>query len=159
VNIRAWRITKAKHAATAFSGGGAKAYGGRWSSPGIAVVYTAGSASLAMLEILVHLQSQELMKRYVSFEVTFDESIMTSVDSAGLPRSWHKSPVPFAVQAVGDAWAAERRSAVLRVPSVIVPSECNYLLNPAHSDFSRIKIGPKQPLRFDPRLIKKSAPA
>jgi RES domain-containing protein len=158
VTIHAWRIVKTKHAATAFSGDGAKQYGGRWNNPGDAVIYIAGSASLAMLEMLAHLGSQELIKRYVLFEVVFDDALMTAVDPAALPRTWRKSPPPAAVQQIGSDWIAGGRSAVLRVPSVIVPTEWNYLLNPSHPDFAKIAIGPRPPVQFDPRLIKKSAP-
>jgi len=156
--IHAWRITKAKHAATAFTGGGAKAFGGRWNSSGTAIVYTAGSASLAILEMLVHLQAQELMRRYVIFEVSFDETLMVTLDPATLPKAWRRSPSSTAVQQVGDDWVTEGSSAVLRLPSVIVPSEWNYLLNPVHPDFAKITIGPKQPIKFDPRMVKMLTP-
>jgi len=158
VTIRAWRITKSKHAAIAFSGSGAKTFGGRWNNPGTAIVYTAGSASLAILEMLVHLQAAELLKRYVIFQVTFDESLVSEMNAAKLPRTWRRSPPPAAVQQIGDAWVAAKRSTVLRVPSVIVPSERNYLLNPAHPDFAKIAWGPKTAIRFDPRLIKATGP-
>lgn len=159
MTIHAWRIVKTKHASTAFSGDGANKYGARWSSPGAAVVYVAGSTSLAMLERLVHLQSsKELLNHYVLFEVTFDEALLTVADPPALPKTWRKSPAEAAVQQVGDAWVANAASAILRVPSVIVPSEWNYLLNPAHPDFKQITIGPKQRVRFDPRLIKPAAP-
>lgn len=154
MTVRAWRITKAKHATTAFTGGGAKSYGGRWNSPGIAIVYTAGSASLAILEMLVHLQAHDLMRRYVIFELSFDRKLVKTVAAAALPKAWRRSPPPPTVQQVGDDWAAAASSAVLRLPSVIVPTEWNYLLNPAHPDFAKIAIGPKQPIKFDPRLIK-----
>lgn len=156
--IRAWRITKAKHAATAFTGHGAKSYGGRWNSPGTAVVYVAGSESLAILEMLVHLQAQDLMRRYVIFQVSFDDALMASVDPTTLPKSWRKSPSLASVQQIGDDWIAGGTSAVLRLPSAIVPSEWNYLLNPAHPDFAQITIAPKQPITFDPRLIKSPTP-
>ena len=154
MTLRAWRITKAKHAATAFSGGAAKTFGGRWNSPGTAIVYTAGSVSLAILEMLVHLQAPDLMKRYVVFEVAFDASLVTAIDPATLPKPWRRSPAPRTAQQVGDTWAATGHSAVLQLPSVIVPSEWNYLLNPAHPDFAKITMGPKKPIRIDPRLIK-----
>ncbi len=157
MTVSAWRIVKAKHAATAFSGEGARRAGGRWNSPGTAVVYTSGSASLAMLEMLVHLQSGKLLKRYVLFEVQFDDSLVEVVDVKALPRTWRKSPPPLAAQRVGDLWVAGGSSAVLSVPSAIVPEEWNYLLNPAHADFSMIVIGPKLATRFDPRLMKGSA--
>jgi RES domain-containing protein len=158
MTVRAWRITKAKHAAMAFSGSGAKAFGGRWNSPGIPAVYCAASTSLAILEMLVHLEASELMRRYVSFEVTFDESLVTAIDIAALPKNWRKSPIPTSVQAVGDQWLADAPSAILQVPSAIVPNEWNYLLNPAHPDFAKIALGPKHPLNFDPRLLKLSKP-
>lgn len=156
--IRAWRIIKAKHAVSAFSGSGAKIHGGRWNSPGIAAVYTASSISLAMLEILVHLQAQELMARYVVFEVSFDEKLMTVIDPAALPKAWRRSPAQVSVQQCGDQWIGSGRSAVLRLPSAIVPNEWNYLLNPAHTDFAKIVIGSKQQIKFDPRLIKTLIP-
>lgn len=152
--IRAWRITKAKHAATAFTGGGAKAFGGRWNSPGTSIIYTAGSASLAILEMLVHLQTRELMRRYVIFEVTFHQSLMTRIHEDALPKPWRRSPAAASVQQVGNNWIAVGSSAVLEVPSALVPTECNYLLNPAHRDFAKITIGPRQPIKFDRRLVK-----
>jgi RES domain-containing protein len=141
------------YAAKAFTGEGARIAGGRWNSPGMAVVYTASSASLAILEMLVHLQSQELLKRYVLVEVTFAEALVTVVEPRSLGKTWRKSPPPAAAQRVGDDWLAGTGSAVLRVPSVIVPAEYNYLLNPAHPDFGKITVGPKQPVQLDPRLI------
>jgi RES domain-containing protein len=157
MTIHAWRIVKAKHALAAFTGDSAKKYGGRWNSPGVALVYTAGSASLAILEMLVHLQSRELLNRYVLFEISFDEALMTAVHRGALPRTWRKSPPAAVVQRVGDAWVTRAESCVLRVPSSVVPTEWNYLLNPAHADFAKITIGPKAPVRFDPRLIKTPA--
>lgn len=155
--IHAWRITKARHAAAAFTGGGAKTYGGRWNSPGTAVVYTTGSISLAILEMLVHLQAQDLMRHYVIFPVSFDQTLMTTLEPAALPAAWRRSLSPATVQQIGDTWVAGARSAVLRLPSVIVPSEWIYLLNPAHRDFASCTIGPKQRIKLDLRLIKPSA--
>ena len=152
--IHAWRIVKAGRAATAFSGSGAKEFGGRWNSPGIPVVCLAGSASLAILEMLVHLRAEEMLRHFNLFQVSFDEALMTVADLATLPRSWQYSPPPASVQRIGDLWLAKGESAILRVPSVIVPTEWNYLLNPAHRDFRKITIGPKRSIRFDPRLMK-----
>jgi RES domain-containing protein len=154
MTVRAWRITKARHAATAFTGMGAKVNAGRWNSLGVAVVYCAGSMSLALLEMLVHLEALELMKRYVSFELTFDDSLVTTVDGGKLPRNWRSSPLPASVQVLGDQWVAASASPVLQVPSALVPNEWNYILNPAHRDFAKITIAPRQPIKFDPRLIK-----
>lgn len=154
MKVRAWRMTKARHAATAFNGAGAETFGGRWNSPGTPVVYVAGSASLALLEILVHLRPNDPLDRYVLFEVTFDASLVITIEPATLPRTWRRHPPSPATQTVGDTWARERRSAVLRLPSVIVTGESNYLLNPRHEDFTKINIGPKTQARIDSRLLR-----
>jgi RES domain-containing protein len=155
--IRAWRIARGRHAAAAFSGEGAAAWGGRWNSPGTRAVYTAGSIALAMLEMLVHLQDRELLRHYVVFPVTFDSALVQSANPAMLPRTWRRSPAPPSTRRVGDAWVGEGRSAILRVPSAVVPAEWNYLLNPAHPDFAKITIGPRQRIRLDPRLLRPPA--
>lgn len=152
MTVKAWRIVKAKHAAAAFGGLGAKLAGGRWNSAGVAVVYTAGSLALGMLEMLVHVQREELLRRYVTFEVAFDESLVTPVELADLPHNWRRSPSPAALRGIGDDWIAGRTSPVLRVPSAVVPAEFNYLLNPNHADFDRIRIGPKRAILLDSRL-------
>jgi RES domain-containing protein len=153
--MKAWRITKQNHARTAFSGEGARLYGGRWNSPGVPVVYVAESQSLAVLEVLVHLDSPALLEKYVFLEVNFDAFLVIDLDRSCLPRNWQSDPVPEAIQAIGDRWILSRDSAVLRVPSVLVPGESNFLLNPRHPDFG--KIGTSRPLafRFDPRLARR----
>jgi RES domain-containing protein len=152
MTIRAWRIVKPKHAAAAFTGEGARKYGGRWNSPGRAVVYVSATASLAVLETLVHLRSRELTQRYVLLEVQFDSEMVEAVDPEDLPQAWRSADPPTEAQRFGDEWLAKASSAILRVPSVIVPAEWNYLLNPAHPDFGRIVIGPRVSVRLDPRL-------
>lgn len=153
--VTAWRIVKRKHARTAFSGEGARRFGGRWNSPGVAAVYTSQSQSLAALEMAVHLDSSELLDRYVVFKVEFDESLITHVDPRELPKNWKSHPPPSKVRAIGDAWAAAGTAAVLQVPSATVPGESNFLLNPLHRDFTQLKIGNPSPFRFDPRLAEK----
>jgi len=152
---KAWRITKKKFAAKALDGEGARSHGGRWSSPGTRIVYTAGSQSLAILEILVHLQQPEFLSHYVVLEVDFPDELVDKVDPRVLPLNWRTSPAPHATLAIGDDWIKRSSSAILRVPSVIVPSEYNFLINPAHSDFKRITIGQPNALDLDPRLLKK----
>jgi RES domain-containing protein len=150
--VSAWRITKRKHARRAFTGDGARLYGGRWNSPGTSIIYTADSQSLAVLEILVHLDSPELLKKYVLFQVEMDESYILDLDASALPRNWRAEPAPGRVQKIGDDWATQSTSPVLRVPSALVPGESNYLLNPRHSDFRKLQISQPLPFDFDPRL-------
>jgi RES domain-containing protein len=151
--ITAWRITKARHAAAAFDGEGARRAGGRWSSPGIPLVYTAESAALAALEVLVHLDAG-LLDRYVLIPCTFPEDLVLRLDRRRLRAGWRAYPAPTGLQQLGDAWSKSRVSAVLDVPSVLIDKHSNYLLNPAHPDFARVKIGTPGPFDFDARLLK-----
>jgi RES domain-containing protein len=148
----AWRIVKAKHAATAFSGEGAARTGGRWNSRGVVVVYASASKSLAALETLVHLNPPVAFK-CVAFRIRIDLELVGKLSFLRLPVDWQAEPPAPSSQVIGDAWVREARSAVLEVPSVIIPGESNYLLNPAHRDFRTILIGEPEPFAFDPRLL------
>ncbi|MDZ4287472.1 MAG: RES family NAD+ phosphorylase [Prosthecobacter sp.] len=148
----AWRIVKAKYAATAFTGEGASRTGGRWNSRGVWMVYTSASKSLAALETLVHLNPPVLFN-YVTIRLEFDDALVEKVPQADLPKGWTEQPAPPSTKEIGDAWVKERRSAVLQIASVIVPDESNYLLNSAHADFRKIVIGKPEPFAFDPRLL------
>ncbi len=150
MKLQAWRIVKAKHAATAFSGEGARLYGGRWNSAGLSLVYTSGTQALAALESLVHLNPPVIFK-YAVIPVEFDDTLVEKFTA--LPPGWMNSPAPPSTRTLGDLWAKEARSAVLELPSAIIPTESNYLLNPAHPDFKKIVIGKPTPFSFDPRLL------
>lgn len=152
--ITAWRITKAKHATTAFDGEGAKVEGGRWNSPGLPVVYVAANAALAALEILVHVDSS-ILPAYVRIPCTFSEAFVINLDRDRLPPNWQSSPAPPELQQIGDEWLKSGSSAILEVPSAIIEIESNYLLNPAHPDFARIEIGAASLFEFNLRLLKK----
>ncbi|HEY3857061.1 MAG TPA: RES family NAD+ phosphorylase [Verrucomicrobiae bacterium] len=151
--VEAWRIVKAKHAASAFSGEGAARNGGRWNSRGVPMVYASATISLAALETLVHLNPPPHFN-YVVIQIKFDESMVHSIQIAALPSDWQLEPPPPSSKAVGDAWVHAGQTAVLAVPSAIISSEVNYLLNPAHADFKKISIAKPQPFAFDPRLVK-----
>jgi len=105
--------------------------------------------------MLVHLDAPELLKKYVLFEVEIDDSYIVNMDKAKLPKNWKTDPVPERVQAIGDAWAAAGRSAVLRVPSALVPRESNFLLNPRHADFHKLTIHKPVSFQFDPRFARR----
>ena len=149
---RAWRIIKSRFAVDAFSREGARLYGGRWNSPGIAIVYTAGSVSLATLELLVHLDNTSVLPSFSICPVDFDDSLVELLDLATLPRDWHQSPPPTSLRTIGDDWISRGSSVVLRVPSAVIENENNYLINPAHTDFKKLVIGSMKALKLDPRL-------
>ncbi|MEO8130467.1 MAG: RES family NAD+ phosphorylase [Bryobacteraceae bacterium] len=155
MSVNAWRIVKRNYSKTAFSGEGARVYGGRWNSPGLPVVYTAGTQSLAALEMLVHLDADALLNHYVVAAVEIDASLITVSDVALFPRNWRDDPPPAKARAIGDNWLREGRSAVLELRSAIIPSEPIFLLNPRHEDFARLRIGKFESFRFDPRLGKR----
>lgn len=149
--LSAWRLTKTKLLSGAWDGEGAKKSGGRWNSVGIAVVYTSGTLSLALVEVLVHVPSG-ILPAYSAVRVDFDEAMVTAIERKELPASWRDHPPPPETRAIGDRWVAEGNSAVLRVPSVVVPSEFNYILNPLHPAFADIRIGDPMFFPFDLRL-------
>ena len=151
--IRAWRIVKTRYSADAFSGEGARLYGGRWNSSGIAMVYTAGSKSLATLELLVHLNTTSVLPSFSICPVDFADSLVELVDPATLPRDWRQTPPPLSLQVVGDDWISRGSSVVLRVPSAVIESEYNYLINPVPSDFKKLIIGSMEVFMLDTRLI------
>jgi len=130
-------------------------YGGRWNSPGTPMVYAAQSQSLAILEMLVHLDSPNLLKRYILFGIEIETTLISPVDRSSLPKNWKTDPVPTSVQTIGDRWAASFISVALNVPSALVPDESNFLLNPLHPDFPKLKIQKPLAFQFDPRLTKR----
>jgi len=151
----AWRIVKEKYAADAFSGEGARLYGGRWNSPGTRMVYAAESRALAMLEMLVHLDAPGLLHKYVLIAVEMDVALIVSLDRGILTENWKDDPAPAEAQRIGDRWAKGGSSVALAVSSVLVPEEFNFLLNPVHPDFSKLRISEPRAFQFDPRLAVK----
>jgi RES domain-containing protein len=152
LSVAAWRIVKRKYAKLAFNGEGARRFGGRWNSPGVPMVYTAQSQSLAALEILVNMESGELLRHYVVIEVVIDPALIIKIEGSTLPRNWRTDPPPRKIRAMGDLWIRQSSSAVLQVPSSVVPAERNFLLNPRHSDFHKVHIGKPISFRLDQRL-------
>ena len=116
------------------------------------MVYTASSQALAVLEMLVHLESSDLLKHYRLVPVTFEDALVSTLDAKALPANWKRRPTPASIRLIGDEWVSSAGSLVLRVPSVIVPTESNYLISVLHPDFRRLAVGKPQPFRFDPRL-------
>ena len=149
--ITTWRVVRPNLVARALDGEGARQWGGRWNSAGRAVVYTAATTSLGLLEKMVHAESP-LLPVYSAVPVMFDEGLFETVKPGVLPTDWRAVPAPRALQVLGDAWVDSMRSCILEVPSVVVPHESNYILNPRHPDFASIEIGEPIDLEMDARL-------
>ena len=151
--ITVFRICKTKYASTAFDGEGAFRFGGRWYSRGTRIIYAAESLSLAALEMLVHLDDDSLLLEYSYISVQIPTDLILKVeDFRKQPKDWNDSPAPISTQQIGDDWAKLQVSAVLEIPTSIIPIEKNYLLNPLHTDFVKIIIGTPQKFTFDKRL-------
>jgi RES domain-containing protein len=151
-----WRITTARYAHEAFDGRGAALAGGRWNQVGTLAVYCSATLSLAALEFFVHVYARELPSlRAFPIEIPEELEIVHLME-AQLPADWNTTEPAESTQRLGSAWAQKGNSAVLSVPSVLIPSERNYVLNPVHRDFPKIRVGKPIPFGFDPRMWKKA---
>ena len=154
--ISAYRLVMALFASEAFSGKGANNRGGRWNHKGVPVVYVSSTLPLAALETLIRLNKTTVKQPFVSFSVDIPDALaIEDIPLKGLPAKWKLERHISYTRDAGSAWAVGLSSAVLRVPSSIIPSECNYVLNPNHPEFKAIQIGKPVPFFFDNRLRKK----
>lgn len=151
--IEVFRIVKAKYAATAFSGEAAKLYPGRWNHYGTQAIYTSASLALATLELIVQLEALP-PSNYIQITATIPNLTIVH-ELKKLPSGWDSYPFSHATQDLGMHWVKNNISAVLKVPSVIIPTEFNYIINPNHLDFKKIIIGKPQNFIFDRRLWQK----
>jgi RES domain-containing protein len=152
--LTVWRIVTARHAATAFSGEGARLHGGRWNPPGVPVVYTTGTLSLATLEMLV--QDGKLLANYVVIPAMIPTRLkIERIELDDLPEDWRSTESRERLRDIGAEWIKRASSAVLAVPSAVIPTEINYLLNTLHPSFLKIVIGDPQEFETDLRLPRK----
>ena len=147
-----WRIVKEKHSRGAFSGEGARVFGGRWNSTGIPVVYCSEHLSLAALETLVHIVPVVLRDKFRAYRIGFDDTPVTAITEKKLPKGWNDQPPSAVSKSIGDDWIKTARSAVLAVPSVLIRLERTFLLNPTHPDFRKLEIKDMGTFVLDPRL-------
>lgn len=139
--MQAWRICRESFAD--LTGEGARLYGGRWNSPGRPVVYAAETAALAVLEVRVHLD--------LDWDVLPSDYVLVTIHLPEIQIE-ELAALPEDTVEVGDAWLASRRSALLKVPSAIVPESFNMLINCAHPDAAAVSIASIRPFAFDERL-------
>ncbi len=151
--MRAWRIAARAHAA--FDGEGARLYGSRWTPRGRPAVFVSATLSLAALERFGHADPDLEPDALLSFAVDVPDAVaIDAVDLRMLPANWRTYPAPPALALIGATWLDEARSAVLSVPSVLIPHERNYVLNPLHPDFALVQVHPPEAFSFDPRMWK-----
>lgn len=151
--MRVWRISRQEHAA--FDGEGGRITSGRWHRRGFPVVYTGSSLALAALEFFVHLPPGIRLTGFVAIAADIPERLkIETLDMTKVPAQWRSHESIDALQDAGTEWLRARTTAVLAVPSAVIPIETNYLLNPNHKDFKRIRINSPEPFEFDYRMWK-----
>lgn len=154
--MKVWRICKSKHRSLAFSGLGAEKTGGRWNYKGYPVVYTSENLSLAALELFVHVSPESIPADLIAICGALPDSVsIKEVKISDLPAGWRQYPALAKLKQIGTDWISGQSSLALKVPSAINSQEMNILLNPAHSEMKKLKIGDEQPFHFDPRLFGK----
>ena len=151
--MRVYRISRPEYVATALLGNGAALAPGRWNSRGVRLAYTASSVSLAMLEILVHVNREDVPegRRMLAYEIP--DAALAELPPNRWPRGWDKLPYSDAVRRVGDGFVRDGRQLALRVPSAVARGEFNVLVNPAHPQFGQIRLLADDPLALAPRLF------
>ena len=148
-----YRLSKGKFR-NDLSGKGAELAGGRWNSKGTAMVYTSQSRALCTTEIAVHTPLGIMPEDYFLISISVpDKSSIIEIAVKDLEPAWRKFPHPHFTQQLGDAFVQDNKFLVLKVPSAVVPGDFNFLLNPAHSDFKKVKISASEPFEFDERLF------
>jgi RES domain-containing protein len=151
---RVYRILRKPYSKKPLDGEGAYRFGGRWSSQGTRLAYTSEHLSLAMLEYLVHVDPDDPPDDLVVVAADIPADVSrTPVSLKKLPAHWRQSPPPPELAAIGDEHVRRARTAILVVPSALSPAESNWLINPRHADFSRIRVRAPEPFQYDSRVL------
>lgn len=151
---RIYRVLRKRYARAPFDGEGAYRFGGRWSSPGVRLSYASEHQSLAMLEYFVHLDTDDPPDDLVlAVAEVPDDLARERLTTLQLPAIWRAPAAPPELARFGDEFAERGEKCVLLVPSVLAPAENNYLINPAHPDFTRIAVQSSESLDYDPRMF------
>ena len=152
--MRVWRIASAAHAA--FDGEGARRYGSRWTPRGLPVLFASATLSLAALETFVHTDPDLAPPDLVAIAIEIDAGVaIDALEIDDLPEDWRSYPAPPELGVIGERWWRAARTAVLSIPSVVIPHERNFILNPVHEEFARLTARRPEPFSFDPGMWKK----
>lgn len=137
------------------SGKGASITGGRWNSPGTEIIYTAANRSLAMAEVAVHFSIATLPAGYMMMTLHVPDTVsITEADIKTLPEGWNQFPPLKQTQVFGDQFITDGKTCLLKVPSAVTQGDFNFLINPLHPEFRKIKITGYEPFPFDRRLFR-----
>jgi RES domain-containing protein len=149
-----YRILRRPYSKKPFDGEGAYRFGGRWSSPGTRIAYAAERLSLAMLEYFVHLDVNDPPDDLVLAKAQIPDTLARVEVTAGqLPTNWRQTPATPELAAIGDKFVQSGRVTILIVPSALAPTESNWLINPLHPGFLKIKLKPIETFEYDSRFF------
>lgn len=147
-----WRVSRKAHAENPLSGEGARLHGGRWNFVGVPVVYTSQSLSLAVLEYLVNVSIADLPDDLSSIQIEIPNRLKRpEISVSVLPKDWRTYPSTDELKDIGTDWVTKGKAPVLVVPSVVIPSELNYLINPKHPLANRIRVVSVERFALDTR--------
>lgn len=149
-----YRITREKYARD-LSGKGAEKIGGRWNSKGTAMLYCSNSIAHASMEVVVNLPLGNPPPGFVLITIEIPDTVKAgTLQIKDLPKHWNMYPHIEQTQKLGDKFIRDGKNLLLKVPSASVQGDFNYLINPRHKDFSKVKIKKVEPFGFDIRLFK-----
>ncbi len=155
MTLTVFRLGKHVYRDQLFSGQGGLYASGRWTRRGQPVVYTSGSISLAVLEYTVNYRRRGWVPATVLGRADLPASVrVETISLEKLPSNWSAAAAPPQLQVVGSEWLERGETAVLKVPSAIVTEEWNYLLNPSHADFRKLRTSGPKPFNFDQRVAR-----
>ena len=151
-----YRVLRRNYAGTPFDGEGSYRFGGRWSSSGVRLSYTSEHQSLAMLEYFIHLDKDDPPADLVLAIAEIPDLVSrTQIAAGALPGNWRDPVAAPELAHFGDEFVQGGKHCVLIIPSALAPAENNWLINPAHPDYSRITVHQLEPLIYDPRMFHK----
>ena len=152
---RVYRILRRPYSKRPLDGEGAYRFGGRWSSAGVRLAYTSEHLSLAIIEYFVHIDPTIPPPDLVVATADIPESVSrTTISAKHLPVNWQRIPAPPELAGIGDRFVRDRRAGILIVPSALAPAESNWLINPQHPDFPKIRVRPVEVFKYDARFFK-----
>jgi RES domain-containing protein len=147
-----YRIAGKKHASD-LTGTGAAMFGGRWNRKGSSVLYTGENKEIALLETLVH-TPQFFIPKLDILTIEIPDDSITVIEINQLPKNWKAYPAPTILSEIGEEWIKEGKTIALRVPSCIIHSSHNYILNCRHIEYSKVRLIEQTKFEFDSRLKK-----
>lgn len=150
-----YRITQEAYSSD-LSGDGSRIFGGRWNSEGRYALYTSANRSLALLETLAHIPAKLFRnKKYILVTIFLpDKASLKFIEEKDLPNNWDALDIQHVTQKIGDNFLEEQKCLLFRVPSVLMPEEFNYIINPLHPSMKQVKVIHQREIRFNDRLIK-----